>query len=275
MQGLKKLLYKNAYTLLALDHRGSLINAFKKKKEANIEVAFYRFKKQVLQVLHKFFSGVLLDKEAGLKAWKEIKSKKPYLLPLEKTGYQEVRGERITKLEYSAFELKAAGATAAKLLLYFNPDYPSRKLQLKIGKQVLEQCRKAGLPLFLEIVVYKRERGVIEDNLILSSLKAFLQERIYPQVFKLQPPENFETAKKITDFLKPYGIDWIVLTQGVKFEVFQRRLKQAILAGCKGFLAGRSIWQEGIGLKGKELKVFLEKVAVPRFKKIVSIATKP
>ncbi len=273
MTDLKKFLYKGAYTLLALDHRGSLFRVLQKKGVEDPEEAAFEFKKQVLLALSEGSSGVLLDPKIGLKAWEEIEGKKPYLLCLEKSGYEEVQDERVTSLEYSPEQLKKLGASAAKLLLYFNPNYKASKLQLETGKRAVQECKKAGLPLFLEIVVYKKERGEVEDGHILSSLKAFLEAGIYPQVFKLQPPKSFKAAKEITSLLKPLRIDWIVLTQGVEFKVFQERLKQAVLAGCKGFLAGRSIWQEGVGLKGKELKEFLETTALARFKKIVSIAT--
>ena len=268
---LNKLLFNNRYALLALDHRGSLFKMLKEKGVKDIESSAFEFKKEVISNLCGLFSGVLVDYKIGLEAYKKVGCKKPFLLCVEKSGYVESEGERFTEIEYSPLQLKKSGAIAAKLLLYFNPNYKSAKHQLKIGKKVFEECKKLNFPLFLEIVVYKKDGGRVEDKLILQSIETFLKAGVYPQVFKLQPPENFEVAKAITHLLKKHNLEWIVLTQGVNFLVFKERLKIAFSAGCKGFLAGRSIWKEGVGLKKEDLEEFLKTTAFNRFKEIVNL----
>ncbi len=260
------------YILLALDHRGSLFKALKEKGEENLKNAAFEFKKAVITNLCQDFSGVLLDPEIGLKAYKEAGCQKPFLLCLEKSGYEESLGERLSKLEYSASFVKKMGAKAAKLLLYFNPKYPSKEHQIKIAREVLEQTKKQNLPLFLEIVVYEKDGREIEEALILESVKIVLKEGVYPQVFKLQPPKELSLAKQITKELEPYKIDWIVLTQGIEFEEFKKRLRVSLLGGAKGFLAGRSIWKEAIGKIGEDLQEFLKTTARKRFREISNLA---
>ncbi len=271
---LKKFLYKGRYTMLALDHRHSLAEMFSRKGVEDVGQVVYEFKKAVLKALFDLYSAVLIDPDTGLKAYKEVvknRQPKPFLLSVEESGYKNVDGERLTKVKYEPSYLKKLGASGAKILLYFNPNYPSAKHQLDIAKSILAKTNEAGLPLFIEIVVYSKKGERITDDLILESVKSFLSYKVYPKVFKLQPPERVESSQEITKLLSPYGIDWIVLTQGVSFEVFEKRLEKAVAGGCKGFLAGRSIWKEAVDLHGPSLKRFLETTSRRRFQKIFSV----
>jgi tagatose-1,6-bisphosphate aldolase len=144
------------YLMLAFDHRGS----FKKyvnpaSPEAATDEEIIRTKSLVIEALQDQFTGVLIDVEWGLAAYK-LKNK-PYLLPLEKSGYTDVSGDRTTELERSAAQLKDLGASGAKLLLYFNPEAKNCDAQIETAKKALEDCRQNDLPLFLEIVTYGNE----------------------------------------------------------------------------------------------------------------------
>ena len=45
---------------------------------------------------------------------------KPFLLPIEKSGYVEHAGGRQNELYTSSFEIKEKGASGVKLLIYYN-----------------------------------------------------------------------------------------------------------------------------------------------------------
>src|SRR3989344_6575374 len=107
------------YLMLALDHRGS----FRKyvnpgHPEAATDEDLIQTKAMIIESVQDQFSGLLIDLDWGLPGYKN--KNKPYLLPLEKSGYTDKKGDRITDLGYSAKKIKSLGASGAKLLLYFN-----------------------------------------------------------------------------------------------------------------------------------------------------------
>ncbi|KKQ67328.1 MAG: Tagatose-1,6-bisphosphate aldolase [Candidatus Daviesbacteria bacterium GW2011_GWA2_38_24] len=262
----------NRFLMLALDHRGSFKKLMNPENPDSVsDGEAIELKKDIINSLVDQFSGVLIDQGIGLKAYQ--KRKKPFLLPVEQSGYTEKKGERITEIKYTVDDLKADGAGGAKILLYFNPSVPSAKVQLHTAKRVLQECKEKNFPLFLEIRVYKPdtgdEIGTDVEQLVLGSLNAFKENNINPHVWKLEYPGSFEGCKKITKIIG--NTPWILLTKGSSFEDFVGMLKEASSAGCKGFLAGRALWQEVGRLQGEEKQNFLSKTLPERFKKISEV----
>lgn len=126
----------NKYLMLALNHRGSfkkLMNSGSPDAVTNEEAS--KLKKEIIESLADQFSGLLIDVDYCLPAYKG--KDKPFLLPLEKSGYTEDLRERVTQLERSAEELKNLGASGAKLLLCFNPNLVSATQQIETAKKAL------------------------------------------------------------------------------------------------------------------------------------------
>jgi len=262
-----------SFLMLALDHRQS----FKKilspqgfnlltKDEIISEKA------KIIKNLFPYLSGILIDVEFGLPAYKLIDPhfSKPFLLAIEESGFLEEDGERITKIQYSVSDLKKLGASGVKLLLYFNPFLKSSKYQLEVAKKVLLDCRHFDLPLFLEIVTYQHEKTIErKENFIIESVKRFLAESIYPSVFKLDYPGSEGACLQITSVLK--NIPWILLTRGDSFLSFKHKLYFAVKNGASGFLAGRALWQDIINQKEEEKEKMLKEVLPKRFLEIKEI----
>lgn len=261
------------YLMLALDHRGSFkkyVN-FDNPEEVG-EKEIIRTKQIIIEALQDQFSGVLLDPDWGLPAYK--KKKKPYLLCLEKTGYSDEAGERLTKIQYSAEDLKKMGASGTKLLIYFNPEATNCINQIQTAKKAIEDSRSVGLPLFLEIVTYGNEElNKSRAEWVLRSLKMFIKNNVISDVWKLEYPGDAESCKKITALAGP--VPWILLTRGESFDVFKQQFKDAVEAGAMGFLAGRALWQDVSRYKGEEeRKDFLRSIVVERFNEICEIVYK-
>lgn len=260
----------NKFLMLALDHRGSfkkLMNPENPDSVTHEEVI--NLKREIIGALEDQISGMLIDEVYDIPP--DMQKGKPFLLPLEKSGYTEEKGERITELEKSVEEIKALGASGAKLLLYFNPFLPSAIKQLELVKKVVDECRQNDFPLFLEVVTYELE-GKEEDRekLVLGSLDMFINASVVPNVWKLEYPGSLEGCNLITK--KVEGTPWILLTRGVTFDEFLLQLKDAISSGAKGFLAGRALWQEICKLTGEEKRKFLQETLPERFKMIAEIA---
>lgn len=262
---------KNFYHMLALDHRSSFKQMMEKSGQKATEKKLIRYKTKILNAVYKQASGVLLDPEIGLQALTAVKnsSEIPYLLSIEKSSYQaDPKGIRQTELQYSGKDLKEKGASGIKLLLYINPNLPTEKQnhQLTTAKKAVEEAKKTNLPLFLEIVTYNTE----QEPQVEKALSLFLDNKIRPDVFKLQYPGNNEKCKKITRMLKE--IPWILLTRGKKFAIFKQELKTAVKAGARGFLAGRALWQELFELHGKDEEIFLNQTLPARFKQLKAVS---
>lgn len=266
----------NKFLMLALDHRGSfkkLINPQDPERVDKKEIIDLKF--QIINALGAKFSSVLLDPEFGLLAYRKYleqnEKSKPFLLSTEKSGYQDLDGEKITELEYSVEQLKNLGARGIKLLLYFNPYVNSAKQQVEIGRKVLKDCKNNDLPLFLEIVTY----GISNENkveLIRNSVKYFLDQGVLPDVFKLEFPGGPGSCLEITRILKE--TPWILLSGGYPFEEFLSNLKVAIDNGASGFLAGRALWQDFHKYQGEKREEFFNKVVAERFEEISKVVNK-
>lgn len=255
------------YLMLAFDHRGSYAKMF---NPFSNEIAI-QTKKDIIEAVYDQMTGALIDLDYGYPAYAQINKTeiKPFLLPIEKSGYTDEAGERVSELEFSARELKEKGAAGIKMLIYFNPSYKTAIKQLNTVKRALEDARSVRMPFFLEIVNYDNDS---DSNKVVRSLERFLNNGIYPDVYKLEFPGSIENAKRVTELLKPKNIPWIILTRGASFDNFVQQLEMSVEGGCDGFLAGRSLWKEGPGLKTQEQKDKFYKETLPnRFKKISDI----
>lgn len=258
------------FLMLALDHRGSFrkyINSSNPDVVTDGELV--QTKAVIIEAVQDQFSGVLIDAEWGLPGYKS--KNKPYLLPLEKSGYTDKAGERVTELGYTAAEIKSMGASGAKLLLYFNPESKTCDQQIATTKKALADAHENNLPFFLEIVTYgNKELSKSRSEWVLRSLEMLLKENVVPDVWKLEYPGDAQSCQKITELV---GLTpWILLTRGDSFENFAKQLQEAVAGGAVGFLAGRALWQEIADYKTEsEKQEFLNTVVADRFRKISEI----
>ncbi len=257
------------FLMLALDHRESLLKMLETGAgESATKDQAIRFKRAIINSLAGQFSGLLIDAGYGLPAYDNHTV--PFLLPLEKSGYTDKAGERLTELQYPATQLKELGASGAKLLIYFNPRVTSAATQIDTAKRALNDAHSVGLPLFLEIVTYEPS-GAEPDKvqLVPESVQTFLAHDVRPDVFKLEYPLDEAVASGLTTTLGQ--TPWIVLTGGQDFTTFASQLTAAKAAGARGFLAGRALWQEACKLQGAQFDDFIRTTLVQRFQNCVEI----
>jgi len=256
---------KDSYLMLALDQRGSFRRMLNPQDPENINLQeAIKIKKEIIKTSHDIFSGILIDQDYGLPAYQSCEEcQKPYLLPAEDTGYKDLDGDRITKIKYSAEEIKDMGADGVKLLIYFDSKADTSHEQIKTAKKVLEDAHSQNLPLFLEIITYN-------NTPVPKAVSMFLEKNVRPDVFKIEFPGGSGECQQIQEMLGT--TPWILLTAGINFESFCEKLDIATKNGCGGFLAGRSLWQEYVPLKNPEEKnEFLQNVFIPRFNKVINI----
>src|SRR5687767_12190652 len=102
------------YLMLAFDHRGR----FKKlmnpdNSDAVSDQQAIELKHEIIASVQDQMSGLLIDEDYGLDAIASLQHDKPYLLPVEKTGYTDQGGERITEFAVDVKHLKEKGAAGA------------------------------------------------------------------------------------------------------------------------------------------------------------------
>ena len=230
-----KIFTKNNYFfMLALDHRDS----FKKIAGTEDDKKLVEDKHKIISSLIYQFSGLLIDQDYGFKAYSMINFDilKPFLLPIEKSGYKESGDGRSNELGFTVEEIMDKGASGVKLLIYFNKKDKSARNQVELAKTVCEECKKNNFPFFLEIVNYG------ENADVLDSVSIFKQENVTPSVFKLEYPGSEKKCLELTNFLE--DTPWILLSRGVTYSEFLKQVFIASQNGCGGFLAGRSLWQD-------------------------------
>jgi tagatose 1,6-diphosphate aldolase len=124
------------FLMLALDHRGSFKKLMNPQNPDSVtDQMAIDLKGEIINAVKDQMSGVLIDPDYGLPAY--VEKTKPFLLPVEKTGYEAKGGERLTKLEYGVPKLMEWGAGGAKILLFFNPYLETAEAQLETGKSVV------------------------------------------------------------------------------------------------------------------------------------------
>lgn len=256
------------FPMLAFDHRGSFLKLLTGTGVEPTPEEVIQVKKDILQALVPYMSGALIDEDYGLPALKSMHSLVPYLLPLEKTGYTDKQGERITEIFATPKQLIEKGAQGAKLLLYANHHIPSWGAQVKTAKNQAFLCKEVGMPFFLEFVLYSV--GEIKPGTVYETVEKAIQDGVTCDVWKIPYPGSKEECEKITALVG--NTPWIVLTGGTTFEEFKEQYFIARNAGCAGFLAGRALWQEIGGFWRDEAKYrdFLQNELPTRFKKLIS-----
>jgi tagatose 1,6-diphosphate aldolase len=263
----------------AMDQRGSLEKAIAKARGTPATPDdLVSFKKAVSSVLTKHASAVLLDPEFGLPAAKARARGTGVLLAYEKTGYDTKDDSRLPDLlpEWSVHRLVGAGASAIKILLYYNPSHPESVNGIKKAfiERVGGECAAADVPFFLEVIAYDEAAGDAKSLEFARAkprlVRAYMEEFSKPQygvdILKVEVPVNLAFVEGTKAFAgqKAYSRSeamghfrdaagaarkpFIYLSAGVTDDVFRETLELAAEAGTpfSGVLCGRATWQDGI-----------------------------
>ncbi|MGA2975444.1 MAG: tagatose 1,6-diphosphate aldolase [Spirochaetia bacterium] len=270
---------KGVIAAAAMDQRGSLEKAIGKARGTPATPEdLARFKTAVTTVLTRHASAILLDPEYGLPAVKARAPGTGVLLAYEKTGYDTKDDSRLPDLlpEWSVRRLSDAGASAIKVLLYYNPTHPDRINTVKKAfvERIGAECMAVDVPFFLEIIAYDDSLGDAKGMAFAKAkpgyVKAYMAEFSSPRyavdVLKVEVPVNLAYVEGTATFggQKAYSrkeamglfqeaagaarIPFIYLSAGVTDEVFRETLELAAEAGTpfSGVLCGRATWQDGI-----------------------------
>ncbi|TLZ62401.1 MAG: tagatose 1,6-diphosphate aldolase, partial [Methanobacteriota archaeon] len=258
------------FTMIAMDQRGSLQ---KMLHPENPKAATYAemeaVKLGVTEWLAPHASGYLLDPEYGVGPVINrfaLPGRTGLLVALETSGYEKKGNWRLTTLleGWSVEKVKRLGASAAKLLVFFNPDAPQDVVdhQVKVVRGVADECRRLDLAFVCEPMSYPVDESeeefanhkadtIIRTAEILSPLGLDVLKAEFPGDPKATPDPE-ELRKNCERLSRATKVPWVVLSAGADFGVFHGLVDLACRRGASGFLAGRAIWKDAFKEKSLE-----------------------
>lgn len=294
IRGLQQLATPGGHLIiLALDHRGTLTKMMGiRAGDPGAYTKIRDFKLLVLGCLAPHASAVLLNAEtiAGeAVARGALPGHQGLLVTLEESGYAGASTARETRLlaGWSAAKVKRMGASAAKLLVHFNPEAEAlAERQERMVAGVIEQARRLDLTLVVEPVTYSADPNAPDGSPEFAAKRPALVAEtarrigaLGPDALKLEFPcdarydrdeSSWADACAAIDAASP--VPWAMLSGGVDFHTFQRQVRVACQAGACGYVAGRSFWQDAVTLPATEQRTFLETTVIERMVSTAQIA---
>jgi tagatose 1,6-diphosphate aldolase len=284
---------EGVFTILAFDHRQSFVRMLNPQAPQAVTYAeVVAAKSDVVRALAPHASAVLLDPVYGAAqviASGALPGRAGLLVAVEETGYTGSEIARVSSLlrGWSVEKAKRMGADAVKFLVYYHPFAGElTAIQEDLIAEVIQSCREADLAFFLEPVSYSIDPEHTKNSAGFAAQLPHLMVEIAhrlgalgPDVLKLEFPANatydtdeisWERACRAVSAASP--CPWAVLSAGVDYDVFTRQVEVACRSGASGYIAGRSLWKEGIPLPAAARENFMRTVAADRLDHLAEIA---
>jgi tagatose 1,6-diphosphate aldolase len=268
----------------AMDQRGSLLKSLSAAGEREIgKPEMEEFKSLVTEVLTRHASGILLDPEYGLPAARRRSPGSGLLLAYEESGYDNEQPGRLPDLlpHESVRRIKAQGADAVKILIYYTPFEKPEINDIKHAfvERIGDECRSNDISFFLEFVGYdpngedekSHEYALRKPEIVIGSTKEFTKPQYHVDVLKVEVPVNmkfvdgtqalagqsaYDRARAMDYFRQAADVatkPFIYLSAGVSNATFTETLQLAAEAGVHfaGVLCGRATWLDGVPVYAK------------------------
>ena len=246
-------------------------------------------KRETATVMSNYASAVLLDPTYGPEAAMHMSGHCGLIMALEESGYSGDSTYRRTEFDpdWTVNKIKSVGAAAVKLLIYYHPDSGTLADELDaLVRDVRDQCHAQDIPLFLEPLTYSLDASIPKASQAFAEIRPRLVRetaarlsRLEPDVLKIEFPidATFNTdhrawAEACAAISETCSVPWALLSAGVDFEVFEEQVQVACQQGASGFIGGRAIWKECVGMALSERQQFLAGTATTRIQRLIEIA---
>ncbi len=225
-------------------------------------------KADVVEALAPAASAFLLDPTFGVPALDQVDRSAGFgvLVAAEPESRLSWQGEPRASLDpgQNAEWVRAQGGSALKFLIQVRADRPVvaggpdlTAEALDVIGQVIADCREAGVPSVIENLIYplpgedltpeRRADAIIEAARALDDLG--------PDLLKLEYPGDPATCRRLGEAIRS---PWAVLSAGVDFDVFTDVLRVSCdEGGASGFIAGRAVWKDAVGMAPAERQAYL------------------
>ncbi|SDO52064.1 tagatose 1,6-diphosphate aldolase [Nakamurella panacisegetis] len=276
---------QDTFAIVAMDQRNTLKRMYHAVGIPDpSDDELIQIKADTVEALRGSASGYLLDPTFGVPGLARIpKEGAPYGVlvaaePSERgTINGEPRGHRDPAL--NAQWVKDQGGDALKFYVQLRADrkpgpdgVDTTAEVLEVIKQVVADCREVGIPSVMENLIFplageepptpaQRADRIIEAAILMDELK--------PDLIKVEYPGDEASCKRLADSLT---VPWAVLSAGVAFEEFAAALRISCDAGgASGFIAGRSIWKDAVGMDQVTRKAYLADEGRRRLDNLVQV----
>lgn len=269
------------FTIAPFDHRGSLAKMFDQDVKTDIgKELVTQLKILFMDAFSQYCSGVLVDPVFGFPAIAHKAKNTGLILSLESSGYNDEPTAIPTLIPDWGVENVKNNYAVAKLLLYYHPGEENAEKKMQLVTELGEYCRHEDVAFLIEPVIFnpfKKEELPLQEfqEAMLLTAQEFQQ---HCDILKLQYPGDALACATITAEL---DVPWILLSRGMPHDKFKEALSISLENGCKGFAAGRSIWQEISTMRSpdgmadlKKIQSFLQTVGVERLKELIAITEK-
>ncbi len=269
------------FVITALDHRQELRTALNPANPDSISAAeMSLFKTEATRALSAVSSAILLDPEFGAAqaiAGNAIGGSCGLIVSLEAMGAAGQRTVRKTQLMsgWGVEQSSRMGASAVKLLLYYHPEAKNHEDIEQLVREVAGHCRDYDMTFLLEPAVIPAEATakdrpttewrtiVIESARRLSPLGADVLAVEFP-VAHADLDNELAWGEACAELDAASSIPWVMRSGGVDADLFMRQTEVACRAGASGVVAGRTVWEEAVTLRGDDQLEFLQKAAIDR-----------
>lgn len=224
-----------------------------------------KLKQQLLAPLYVHTTGVLLDPNYGINLTPPSAA---LILSLEKPGISMQDGYPQSELldGWSTKKAKNAGAIGVKLLVNMDPDdADSAAAGRRLAEQVAHECLEQDILLLLEPMV----PGDLDrrDERTIAALETLAD--VPADIFKIEYPGP-SLVRRVSSMIEA---PWAVLSGGVDFDQLRNIVQISGSAGCSGFVAGRSVWQEIKHFTSEDERAkFIQSTVTNRFEQLRQVA---
>lgn len=278
------------FVILAIDHRANLRALLDRHADRPLDDGAFRdFKQQIIRHLAPLCSAVLADPAYGIGpgiVGGAIPGQVGILSPLEVTNYDvhPSRRELARIPHWSVEQIKRMGGAGVKLLVFYHPDALDAQARRDAVAQVVDECARCDLPLFLEPLVYSLDPsaplpGAEKRQLVIETARTFSQAGIdvlkaeFPLDASQEPDESAWRAA-LRELDAACRVPWALLSAGVDYPVFEQQVALACEAGASGVIVGRAVWAEAVRLHGDAREEFLRTTARARMESLTAICTR-
>jgi sulfofructosephosphate aldolase len=264
--------------VIAADHGDPLVEMLKAGGLPADAEAQRAIKHDIVDTVGRDASAVLLDPDVSVVEIVErgaLARDVGLLVRIEADGFDTVGGLRRSRLidGLGAAGARARGATAAKVMVFVRPDREDLDgYTAQLVRAALEDCRREQLLCVIEAMTYRLEDETPEvfvarrGELIRDS--AVLLEACGAKLLKLEYPGSLPGCEAVSAAI---STPWAVLSAGVDHEAFCEQLGVSMEGGAAGFIAGRSLWKESVGMAPEERREFLDRTVRRRFEQLLAV----
>ncbi|MGB1631464.1 MAG: hypothetical protein ACPHIC_11055 [Acidimicrobiales bacterium] len=269
---------KRRFGVFAIDHRDSLRAFVRPDDPDSLSAAeITALKDQMVRTIAPEATGVMLEPEYSIPQLIDsgaVPRGIGFTAALEAQGYLGDPEKGPTELldGWSVEKAKASGASCAKLLLPYRPDRPLAAAQEAVGRAVVAECNRVGIPIVLEPLFYDLDDPSQRPKLVLETATRFaaLQPDLLKLPFPVDPsdPDDdhwYATCRAISEIAP---MPWVLLSGGGSFDTYARQVEVAVSAGGSGFMVGRALWGEAALAPAVDRDALLVDVVRPRMQRL-------